>query len=492
MTQPHSSYPGSHLLDGAVRVFLAEALFPLTGLITAAFLTRRLGPEDYGLLSLAATIVGWVEWTITSVLSRAAIKFVSESNDWRPTGATVLRLYLGVSIAAAFALWHLATPIAGLLDETSLGLYLQLFALDIPVFGLAQAHRNVLIGLGNFRQRAVTGAGRWISRLLLIILLVELGFSVPGAILGNIGASISELLVSRFYIRLSFISRSAFSAPQVWRYAAPLFLATFSLGLYTHLDLLALKALGGSASQAGMLSAARNLSLLPGFFASAIAPLLQSTLGHLLQSGKQAEARAMGRQALRIIFGLFPFISISIGASQEIVTWVFGPLFAPAAPLFSTLMLAALALVIIAVVSAILIASGKPERIVTLAGPLAPLACIGHLLLVPRLGALGAALVSLAVAWIGALTALLIVYRLWRIAPPIGTFWRTGVVSASVYILTISWKTPGVFLLGKLTVLCLSVVALFFLLGEFTLSELAAVRSIPRLSTTSEQHQRKN
>jgi len=485
VTQPRSSYPGLHLFDGTVRVLLAEALFPLTGLITAAFLTRRLGPEDYGLLSLAATIVSWIEWTITSVLSRATIKFVNETNDWRPPGATVLRFYLGVSSVAALALWYLATPLAILLDEASLGLYLQLFALDIPLFGLAQAHRNVLIGLGNFRQRAVTGAGRWIARLFLILLLVELGFSVPGAILGNIGASLSELLISRLYIRPSLIYRSPFSAPQVWRYSAPLFLSTLSLGFYAHLDLLALKALGGSVAQAGMLSAARNLALLPGFFASAITPLLQSTLGHLLQAGKREEAHRMGGQALRISFGLLPFVVVSVEASQEIVTWIFGPLFSSAAPLFSSLMFAALALVIIAVASAILIADGKPKRTVVLAGPLAPLACVGHILLVPQLEAFGAALVSLTVAWIGALTALLTIYRLWRIAPPLGTLWRSVVVSAGVYVLTITWRTSGAFLLLKLAILCFCIVALFFILGEFSADELTAARSFLRRSTTS-------
>jgi len=486
VTQSRSSYPGFHLLDGAVRVFLAEALFPLTGLVTAAFLTRRLGPEDYGLLSLAAVIVGWLEWTITSVLSRAAIKFVSESHDWRPTGATVVRLYLGVSSGAALTLWLLATPLAVMFDEASLSLYLQLFALDIPLFGLAQAHRNILIGLGNFRQRATTGAGRWLARLFLIILLVELGFSVPGAIVGNIGASLCELLISRLYIRPSLTCRSSFFTSQIWRYAAPLFLSTFSLGLYAHLDLFALKALGGSATQAGMLSAARNLALLPGFFASAITPLFQSTLGHLLQAKKRKEARAMSAQALRLIFSLVPFVVVSVGSSQELVIWIFGALFAPAAPLFATLMCAALALIIIAVISAIFIADGQPGRTVAFAGPLAPLACVGHLLLVPRFGAFGAALVSLAIAWIGALTALVAVYRQWRIAPSLGTLCRTAIVSVSVYVLTVMWKTSSFFLFPKLATLCLCIVALFFLLGEFSISELTSVRSLPQGPTTSE------
>jgi len=54
---PPSLQPGRHVLDGTIRVFLAEALLLPTGLLTTAFLTRRLGPEGYGLFLLAAPLV---------------------------------------------------------------------------------------------------------------------------------------------------------------------------------------------------------------------------------------------------------------------------------------------------------------------------------------------------------------------------------------------------------------------------------------------------
>ena len=52
-----SPHPGHHMLDGGLRVLLAEALFPLTGVVTVVFLTRHLGPEGYGLLVLSTTVI---------------------------------------------------------------------------------------------------------------------------------------------------------------------------------------------------------------------------------------------------------------------------------------------------------------------------------------------------------------------------------------------------------------------------------------------------
>lgn len=37
---------GGRMIDGTARVFLAEALLVPTGLLTVAYLTRRLGPSD--------------------------------------------------------------------------------------------------------------------------------------------------------------------------------------------------------------------------------------------------------------------------------------------------------------------------------------------------------------------------------------------------------------------------------------------------------------
>lgn len=60
--KPSSS--GQSFMSGTFWVFLAEALIFPTGLVTAGILTRNLGQDGYGVL----TLVSWVEWTITSFL----------------------------------------------------------------------------------------------------------------------------------------------------------------------------------------------------------------------------------------------------------------------------------------------------------------------------------------------------------------------------------------------------------------------------------------
>jgi O-antigen/teichoic acid export membrane protein len=476
--KPSWTQPGRRVVQGAVWGFLAEALFPLTGLITTVFLTRRLGPANYGLFTLAATLVTWVEGSLITVFTRATFKFVAEAEDWRPIGTTVMQLHLATSVGVMLLFWLLASPIASLFNEPVLATYLRLFALDIPFFSLARAHQNILIGIGNFNQRALVSAGRWIARLIFIITFVEGGLAVPGAILGSIGASLAECALGRCYVRPSLFGHSHFPARAFLSYAGFLFLSGLSLNLYNKLDLFMLKMLGGTAVQAGIYGAVQNLSVVPSLFAFAFSSLLLSTLSHLLHTGESLMAKKMGREAMRFIIGLLPFAGLVAGVAPEVVNLIFGPDFLPAAPLLAVLIFGALALVMVAVTTAILTAAGKPGWTFALTGPLLPFALLGHLVLIPRLGMIGASLTTAGFAGLDAVATILAVHRCWRILPPGGTFVRSVLICGGAYALAFLWPAPGLLLVLKVLVLGLLIGLAFLLLGEFSADEITLGRSL--------------
>jgi O-antigen/teichoic acid export membrane protein len=188
----------SGLLNGSALIFAADLLVVPTGLLTVALLTRWLGPEGYGLFALSASLVAALEWSLASILSRPTIHGVGHAGDWRPVARTLLGWHLTLATVVLVVLWVLARPLAGLLGEPALAAYLLLFACDLPVFLLAQAYRNILTGRGQFAARALAAASRWIARLVLIAMAVEMGLSISAAILASIGASIVELAIGRW------------------------------------------------------------------------------------------------------------------------------------------------------------------------------------------------------------------------------------------------------------------------------------------------------
>lgn len=467
-----------HTANGTLWGFLAEALILPTGLITAVYLTRKLGPEGYGLFTLAATLAGWIAFTATSWSSRAAIKFVSEADDWRPIGATILRLHLACGVAAALILWLAAEPIAALLGEPKLTVYLKLFALEPLLYILAWAHRSILIGIGNFRRQAAARALRWLARLLLIVLLVEMGLSIFGAVLGSIGATLVELLIYRFYVRPSLFLRSTFRATQLWSFAKPLLLSALCIQIFSKIDLLAVTALGGTAAVAGIYGAATNLAFVPGLLALSLSPLLLSTMGRALKSGQDPIAHAMAREAMRLVIAMLPFAGMAAGTAHELVVVIFGADFSPAAPLLALLIFGQVGMVMISVATAMTIVADRLYWTVAITGSMLLMAVVGHVLLIPRLGAIGAAIVTTSVEGLGALAAICYAYSLWRVSPSLKTSMRSVLLCAVAYAIAVVWPAAGLWIVPKLIAITIMIPVGFLLLGEFDAREIEVVRSI--------------
>ncbi|HJU86583.1 MAG TPA: oligosaccharide flippase family protein, partial [Gemmatimonadota bacterium] len=461
-----SSSPGQQTLAGTVRVLGAEALVFPTGVITAAWLTRRLGADGYGVFSLAALIVTWVEWSVVSLFSRSTILTIREAVRWKPLATRILQLHLAFGVLAAAALWLVAPSVAAVLSVPALGGYLRLFAVDVAVFVYAHGHRNIATGRGRFGLRARAVATRWLSRMVLMIVLVGLGLSIRGAILASIGASLLELLMARRYDRPPVLARSEVSSRPFLATAAPLLVAAMALRVVQDADLFTLKALGGSTAEAGFYAAARNLSLAPTVFAAAFAPLILSTLVRLAREGEIDHARELARDALRLTLLLVPFTAAAAGAAGGIVELVFGAEFAPAGPILSRLLFAGAAVTVMAVGGTILIAGGRLDRQAVILVSLVPAAIGGHLWAIPRFGPIGAAWVSTCVMVAGALLTAGAIARMWDIRPPLASVARIALVSLAAGLGARAWPAAGWQLIAQLALIGAAIPPALVAMGE--------------------------
>ena len=469
---------GRHVLEGTAWVFLAEALALPTGLVTLAFLTRRLGATDYGLFTLAATAVAWIEWTFATMFSRAVNKWISTATDWMPVATTAIRLYLVVGTALAVLLWLVAHPVARALGEPALARYLRFFALDIPIMCVGMGHRSILVGIGGFRPRAWLSAGRWIARVVLMVLLVGMGLSVNGAIAATIGASLTELLMARRFVSAAIWRPSGFPVRKLLVSATPLLLLGLLLRLFENIDLYILKFLGASAAQAGQYGLALNLSLVPSLFAGSFSPLLMSTLMRLRHEGQESHARAMARDSLRLVVLLLPLAAIASGAAPEIVRLVAGPQFVGAGPLLRLLILAALAMVLVSVATAIAITADRSAATLVVVGPMVVLAAVGHFWAIPRWGPLGAAGVTTAIAGLGALASVALVAVFWGVIPPVRSAVTSLGISLAAYLAATAWSTPGSLVVAKMSLLALAALGVYLVVGEFDARERALAWSL--------------
>lgn len=458
----------TRLLGGTTLITLAEGLILPTGFVTLTFLTRQLGTDGYGLFALAATIVTWIEWGLNSVFARTTIKFVSEAKEKADVATAVVRTQLCCGMLAAAGVMLAAPTIANLLNEPTLVLLLRLFALEIPLVNIAQAHQNILAGMGKFSARAVATAVRWIARLLLIVVFVNAGLSIIGAILGSLAAMLADLLVCRCYVRPSLWQHSTFPLSTLTGYALPLFMSALALRLYAKLDLIAFKALGGSAEQAGIYAVAQNLALFGGVMSPALAPVLIATVSELLSQGQVNKVKLLSQTAMRIVLLHLPFVGLLTGAAGELVLLLFGEAYLAAAPLFSVLLLATIGTVMLAVTSAVLVASDRPRWTAVITVPLPVVALLGHWLLVPEFGSMGAAVTTAGVAWLGAIAGIVAVNMRWQMWPPMLTLVRCCGIGGIGMVATGVWRTSGLWLGVKLCMITFGMFLLLWISGEIS------------------------
>jgi len=465
------------MLKGVISIFLAEALIIPTGFITAVFLTRRLGPASYGLFALVTRLILWIEWLGSSLFSKATIKYVGEADDWRPPAATAFQLTSVISAGLVIILWVGAPALSRLFEAPSLVTYLRIFAIDIPIYGFARVFCDILVGRGFFKERARVSAGRRIARLFLIIIFVELGFSVNGAIIGMIGASVTEVAICLLYSQPRFHTKISFPFRHFWAFGTPLFLSALCLTII-RMDILFLKALGGSDVETGYYGAAQNITILLSMVSTSMTPPLLSTISNMLKNEKAHEARHISLIVTRASIMILPVAAMIAGASHEIVILIFGPAYSAAGSILSCLVFAALGLHIVNT-SITLISSMERQRwALRISFPLVPIATIGHLFMIPQMGGLGAAMVSATVAWVGASVSTFAALSLWGIKLPFKTL-VTSVFSAVIFYFAASlWPATGLMLLIKMAALTASVVLCFMFLREITGRETAVVRSM--------------
>lgn len=471
----------SRTFDGTSFVLLGEALALPTGLITLAFLTRVLGPGDYGRLTLAAAIVIWIEWSIGAMLGRATNRCVAETDDWRPAATAGLQLHLTCGAVAAVMLVLAADTLAHLLGDPSLESSLRWFALEIPLFCAAQAHIQVLIGRGAFRQRAAVGALRWIIRMLLVLLFVGWGRTVHVAIWASIATCLVELLLLRRLLPISLRQHGTFSTRRLLGYAAPLLVSALCLRILSRIDLLAFKFFGANAEQAGEYGMAQNLAAVPNLLTLAFAPLLQSTLVRMNRESLLEGARELTTISIRAVLMALPVAAIASANAEPLARVLSGTRFAGAGPVLSWLILAAVGGVLSAVGAAILVGFDHPRSTAWIALPITVLAIVLLPLVVPRWGAIGAAGTTLLCSWLGAAAFVVVALRRVGARVPVGTMLRTALISVAGY---------GAVALINATItprdwVCLACAALlvcavpfgFRLLGEFNAEEWNRLRA---------------
>ena len=446
---------------------LAEALFPITAIVTAGVLTRKLSPDEYGRLNLSVTFAGWSVGILLALFGRAIVLVVRRATDWQGAAATIFRRQLAASILVLAGVLLSADRIADAWQAPGLAAELRLMAFEIPFASSALVLRQILIARGRFRQRAFGGAVRWLVRMCLVVLLVELGFGVRGAIAGLVMTAAIDLGLGWLFTAIPLRNTSRVGWREFAGLAMPMFLTAISLRTFERIDLFALQTLGADAAQTALYGAAQNLALTPVWLAQSMLSLSLSSVAQLVIAGDLPGGRILARQTARASVLLLPLAALLAGSAPQVISLVYGARYAAASPVFAMLIFAAIGLVQVSVVAALLTSFDRLGWQAALIIPLGPRSIAVPAVACPRLGSTGAALTTLGLTWSCVLVSGCMLYRLTGVAVPVGTLLRSAVLSAGGYFLAQYWPLSGAWILLKLPALAVFSGVILIILGEF-------------------------
>ncbi|WP_411279136.1 lipopolysaccharide biosynthesis protein [Gemmatimonas sp.] len=456
--------------QGSARIFAAELLILPTGLVTAGYLTRHLGPDGYGLLTLGVSAMTWLQWTAISMLARASNRAIAAVGDWRPVAAEVVHLHLVVGAVIGLVVLIAAPWLSVALGQPSLTTTLRWLALELPLLVVAQGYRGALVASGDHNWVSVITAARWLVRMVAVIGMVALGWSVNGAVGGMLLASAVALAL--FRLRIGALHRATREERRTMRagllvLAAPLALAGIGARLFERADLFLLAALGGSTASLGHYGAAQNLTIVLSLLAGAVSPVVQATVTRLRRQGQHDELRRLQRDVLRMPYLVLPFTALAAGAASDIMHVVYGESFLGAATPFALLMLGSTALVAVSLSTVLLVTVDRAWVVVGLTGPMLVALLVLTLVLVPRFGAAGPAMASLVVSIVAAGVGQFLIGRYEAVCVPL----RTTIVGVGLAMLAFAagsaWPTvTAVGTVAKLFSICIVLVSALLLLRE--------------------------
>lgn len=381
-------------------------------LACSLMISRQLGPEDFGrvavFLAFAATVLG-----VTDLgLGTTAIRLIASYLDSDPRRAistmrviVVLELCTGVLVLLVG--WALVGPLSSAFGGDDLEPVIELAVLASALGSASAFIGPLLVAHGRFVSNAVLTVVPAASRLVGLVVLASLDEVTLTSVLvlytALTGALVvfGALLAPRSYLTREARELDGQSLKEIFGFSKWIFLTLIAAAIAGRLDYFLLARLEGPRT-VGLYAAAVQLTSVLPLLVSAIGTVL---LPHVSRLTTRQELEHYMRRALRGSVALALLVAPAVLLGPPLISVLFGERFAGAAGPFRVMVLNAMVMMVVAPINMVLLALDKPKWLTMVSYAQLGLTIGLHVLLIPVLGAVGAALTGLvSTALAGAVT----------------------------------------------------------------------------------------
>lgn len=279
-------------------VFLASMIVNVSNYLFHIYMSRSLGPADYGILASLFSllmIVSVPAGTLQTVITKYTSNFKAHK-ELAKIKMLLIALFTRVSLfgLAGFVLFIFARRYIASFLHISTTIPVIILGIALMLAIVSPLLLGVLQGLQKFGHFAVTGIIGALAKLLLGILLVYLGWKVNGAVLGVTLGSLAGILFAIIPLRpiiKQHQSSCDFNPPQIYGYFLPVAAMLLCLMMLTNVDIILVKHFY-SPSQAGNYAAASILAKIIFYLPGAIG---------IVMFPKTSELHALGEKSMLVL-----------------------------------------------------------------------------------------------------------------------------------------------------------------------------------------------
>ncbi|MFC1683058.1 flippase [Candidatus Zixiibacteriota bacterium] len=466
---------------GTVLLIFSKVLFLAGSVIIHIYLGRTLGPIGYGQYGLTMSILLWFEVIVNSAVPWAVSKVISERKSFaRSTFRQGILLQIVCSLSIFVLFVALAPALARAFGDRTVKMLLWWAALDIPFFALLSVFLTYFNGLQQFGRQGMVSISRIFFKVSATVCLVAYGYSVRGALLGNILGSVFALAVGWYLISLPPPSEQRVRLiRRVLSFGVPYALFLICAQLLLNIDLWTVKALLKETAATGYYTSAQTISRVPYFLFLGLTTAIFPALSKSTSSGEEHVSRTQIKQAIRLLLLILlpvgAVVSSDPGAAVELF---YGAHFAPAVPPLTALMWGMILFTVFYTLAVVLSVAGRPGTALVISLGLLLVDVILNLILVPRLELTGAALGTAVAALLGAVVLSAVIARQFRGLVGVWSLVKMILVAAILFGLSTMVPLGGVLFIAKGLILFALYVGGMVLLGELVGEDFSRIRSL--------------
>ena len=475
---------------GTLLVLAGQASFVLAGYLLHFFMSRSLDAATFGSYGVILNLLTWAESILETGVPWAVRKLLPADPGSAPS---ILRAGLRWQVIVAallFVAMTIAVPwLTGALSGANLAFYLRLALVDVMFMALYTYHRAVLNGLKLFAAQGASMAAYALSKLVSSVLLVQAGYSLGGALVGNVLGSLLGWAVTYGLVRrmvpaalhgldrdLGTHETRGYGSRDILTFAGPTVWFTLTSTFLTSVGLLAVKALVADGAQVGYYAAAAHLANAPTLLLVAFSWTLFPHLSSSIASQDHAATRAYIRSAVRYLaMALVPGTLLVLGTATSLIQLVYPGPYAAGAPLLQLLIISTGLYSLYMVFANAILAEGRVLLAMGVSGALAPVSLVVSWYLTARFGAPGAAWTAILTTALAALATTAYVVRRFAVRVDLASLLRVGVASAGLFVVTRLYVPRGALVIPYCLVLGACYLLVLCFLGEVRISDVKRV-----------------